>query len=505
MEARASVEVERTFELPQGVELPDLMGIAGIAEVRRLSDEELDASYYDTSDFRLAAARITLRRRRGGRDEGWHLKLPLAGEGREEVVLPLGRTTTVPAELRELVRSRAREEPLKAVVRLRSRRRVHVLLDDAGRVLAEVAEDQVIGEVLGTKERTEWQELEVELVTAGESLLDEVGTVLAVHGGRVSTQQSKLGRTLAGRIPARVRTRASLRGQASEAVRAHLAEQLEELLLRDPSARRDVPDGVHKMRVATRRLRSALRTYRLLLDRKATDPMREELKHLATVLGTVRDAEVLRDRLLAEVEALASTEVVGPVLERIRTELDRQHDEAHLTLLAELNGPRYLALLEALAGLVAAPPWLHRAQRRAATELPRQVDRAVRALDRAAAAAARGRTEQERDLLLHEVRKTAKQARYAAESTVPVLGKPAIAFAKAATRLQEVLGEHQDSVLARGRIRRLGESAHAAGESAYTYGVLQGVELRRGEAARGDYAQARRRGEAPRLRRWLRD
>jgi CHAD domain-containing protein len=503
MAVRSSVEVERTFELPAGTGLPDLVGVAGIAEVRQLADEELDATYYDTSDLRLASARITLRRREGGRDAGWHLKLPVAGKGREEVVLPLGRATTVPVELHALVRSRAQEAPLRAVARIRSRRRVHVLLEGDGRVLAEVAEDQVVGEVLGTRDVTEWRELEVELVTADEAFLDAVGEVFAAQGGWVSEQQSKLGRTLGERVPVRVLGAASRRRPAAEAVRAHLAEQVEELLARDPSARRDVPDGVHRMRVATRRLRSALKTYRPLLDRTATDPLRDELKHLAGVLGTVRDAEVLRDRLLEEVQALPSAEVIGPAQERIRTDLDLQHAEAHASLLVELNGPRYLALLEALAALVAAPPWLDRSERKAGRELPRLVRRAVRVLDRAIAAATEGPTEQDRDLLLHEVRKSAKQARYAAESTVPVLGKPAAAFATAATRLQEVLGEHQDSVVARARIRQLSESAHAGGESAYTFGVLQGVELRRGEAARGEYAKARRRAQAKRVRRWL--
>lgn len=504
MAARSAVEVERTFELPAEAELPDLVGIDGIVEVRRLADEALDATYYDTSGFRLAAARTTLRRREGGRDAGWHLKLPLADKGREEVTLPLGQGRTVPSELRALVRSRTRAEPLKAVARIRSRRRVHVLLDDGDRVLAEVAEDQVIGEVLGSGQVTEWRELEVELVTGEESFLDAMGSALAVRGGRVSSQQSKLGRTLGDRVPVRSLPVPSKRAPVADAVLAHLAQQVDELGLRDPSARRDVPDGVHKMRVATRRLRSALKTYRPILERAVTDPLRDELKHLARVLGDVRDAEVLRDRLLEEVHRLPAGEVLGPVEGRIRAELDAQHAEAHTRLLAELDGPRYLALLEALAALVEAPPWLPRSRRRAAKELPRRVRAAVRALDRATAAVDEAPTAEEHDERLHEVRKSAKQARYATESTVPVLGKSAAGFAQAATRLQEVLGEHQDSVVARDRIRQLSATAHAHGENAYTYGVLHGVELQRAERARAAYARARRRADAKRVRRWLR-
>jgi CHAD domain-containing protein len=501
MAARSSIEVERTFELPPGTEVPDLVGVAGVAEVRRLVDEELDATYYDTPDLRLATAHITLRRRQGGRDAGWHLKLPLAGKGREEVVLPLGRATTVPAELRGLVRSRTRSSGLAPVARIRSCRGVHVLMDDEGRVLAEIADDQVTGEVLAPHTTTEWRELEVELVTADASFLDAIGGALLACGGQVSGQQSKLGRLL--QVPDRLTPTASRRGPVSTAVQSHLAEQLEELLLRDPSARRDVPDGVHRMRVATRRLRSALRTYRPLLDRRVSDPLREELRHLAGVLGEVRDAEVLRDRLLEAARALPPEDVLGPVPERIRTDLDAQHGLAHQRLVAELSGARYLALLESLVALVAAPPWLDRAQRPAAQQLPNLVRRAVRALDRSIVQAASSGAG-ERDQQLHEVRKCAKQARYAAESTTSVIGRPAVAFAKAATRLQEVLGEHQDSVVACARLRQLGESAHASGENAYTYGVLQSVELRRAEVARAAYAKAQRRVEGKPLRRWLR-
>jgi CHAD domain-containing protein len=506
MVVRSSVEVERTFELPAGAVLPDLVGTAGIAEVQRLPDESLDATYYDTHDFRLAASRVTLRRRQGGRDAGWHLKLPLEDKGREEVTLPLGRGATVPADLRALVRSRVRKAPLKPVARVRSRRRVLVLFDDAGRVLAEVAEDAVVGEVLGAAGSVaEWREVEVELVTGDAAFLDAVGAALVERGAWVSSQQSKLGRTLGARVPSRAVKAPARKGTAAEAVLAHLIDQVDELVLRDPSARRDVPDAVHKMRVATRRLRSALKTYRPLFDRSITDPLRGELKHLAAVLGAARDAEVLRDRLLTSVEQLPSDDVVGPVRERIRIDLDAQHAAALADLVVALNAPRHLALLEGLATLVAGPPWSDRSRSRASRELPAQVRRAVRALDRAVRAAEEAPDGQERDTLLHEVRKAAKQARYAAESTVPVVGKPAKAFAKAATRVQEVLGEHQDGVLAGERLRVLGVAAERNGESAFTFGVLHALERQRAESARASYAEARRALAARRLRRWLRE
>jgi CHAD domain-containing protein len=131
------------------------------------------------------------------------------------------------------------------------------------------------------------------------------------------------------------------------------------------------------------------------------------------------------------------------------------------------------------------------------------VRRAVRSLDRSVRAASKAEGEA-RDLLLHEVRKSAKQARYAAESTIPVLGKPAKAFAAAATRLQEVLGEHQDSIVATQRLRVLAEHAHVLGESAFTYGVLHAFEGQRAARAQEQYDVARRAAKATPLRRWMR-
>src|SRR4051812_4847053 len=101
----SKVEVERTFRLPdEDAPLPDLAHITGVSAVRALDDEDLDATYYDTVDLRLAAGGMTLRRRTGGRDAGWTLKLPLGDSARQEVSLPLpARVRSVPPELKALV------------------------------------------------------------------------------------------------------------------------------------------------------------------------------------------------------------------------------------------------------------------------------------------------------------------------------------------------------------------------------------------------------------------
>ena len=497
----SAVEVERTFEFSPAGPVPDLLGLVGIAEVQVLPVEHLDATYYDTADLRLVRLRTTLRRRRGGRDAGWHLKLPLGGDAREEVTLPLGRSTVVPGELRALVLSRTRAAALAPVVRLRTERTVRLLLDAGGSVLAELADDQVVGTTLGAdRRRVAWRELEVELVAGDTALLDRLGRHLVGAGARTSARPSKLARTLEGLLPA-AGPPLPRRPTAVDAVGRHLREQYVELVSRDPGVRRDAPDAVHKMRVATRRLRSALATYRPLLERAEVAPLGAELKHLAAVLGQARDAEVLREHLLGEIGLLPAGLVPATTAAAIAGQLQDAYRAAHDRVLEELDGPRYTALLEALDHLVEQPPWTAAAQRPAAGQLRRQVRRSVARLDRVAATAEAAPTAGQRDELLHEVRKAAKQVRYATESTAPVLGKDAVRFARRVQRVQEALGDHQDSVVIR---ERIGALASDAGDGGFVLGVLYGLEQVRAEQTEHTYVQAWQGFSATSTRRWLR-
>lgn len=153
------VEIERKFDVDASFRVPDLAVLPMVASVTSPETFRLAATYYDTPDLRLAAARITLRRRTGGPDAGWHLKLP-AGSERREVHEPLGAGAPaaggpaagraeagepVPPRLAALADSAARGEPLTAIARLATTRTVRHLVDGSGRVLAEVADDQVTG------------------------------------------------------------------------------------------------------------------------------------------------------------------------------------------------------------------------------------------------------------------------------------------------------------------------------------------------------------------------
>lgn len=497
--ATEHLEVERKYDVDAEQAVPDLTGVVTGVVVGARQEQALVATYLDTDDLRLRAARTTLRHRTGGSDAGWHLKLP-AGIGRREIQSSAAPPPAgVPDELLQLIRSVLRRAPLAPVAELRTTRTVHPVQDGTGRILLELVDDRVEGIPVGG-EPVRWREWEAELVAGDEVLLDAVEQRLLAAGAQVATSSSKLARVLASRPSAARPVEVDKRSTATDAVQAHLAEHVHELVQRDPDVRRDQPDAVHKMRVATRRLRSALSTFRPMLDREVTDPLREELRWLAGVLGQARDAEVLRDRLLALVDEEPPELVLGPVRKKVDDLLHRRYRHALAAVHDELDGDRYLDLLDALTAVVDAPPWLPAADGRAQDVLPDFVARADRKLRRAVRAA---EAEGAPDAALHEVRKLAKRLRYACEAVQPALGRPAKRLAAAATELQEVLGDHQDSVVARGVLRELAAASSRSGQNGFTFGRLHALEELRGQARLALWREAWQTASKPSLRRWL--
>ncbi|MFI5767728.1 CHAD domain-containing protein [Streptomyces sp. NPDC051658] len=471
-------EIERKYEATAETRLPDLSRVAGVSAVAHRGVSELDAVYYDTEDLRLAADSLTLRRRTGGGDAGWHLKFPVASGIRDELREPL--SDTLPRSFAGLLRSRVRERALVPVVRLVSARDVHHLLDSDGALLAEVSVDRVRAERLtGGDGTAAWTEIEAELADDGDpAFLDAVERRLRKAGIRPSASPSKLARALAETAPKRKKDPdgRARRPTAGDHVLAYIRHQSEAITALDPAVRRDLPDSVHQMRVATRRLRSALRTYRKILDRGVTGPVGDELKWLAAELGIDRDQEVLDARLRARLDGLPRTLVLGPVRGRLRIWSVARRNGSRRRTVAVLDGKRYLALLESLDTLLAAPPLLPAASRAPGRALPRAVLKEYGRLAARVGHALELPPGHDRDLAMHEARKAAKRARYAAEAARPALGRPAKRFAKRMKAVQSLLGDHQDSVVAREALRTLAVQAHAAGESAFTWGLLHGRE-----------------------------
>jgi CHAD domain-containing protein len=519
-------EVERKYTAGAKVVLPPLpellAGTAALPDAGTpvtAAEEvlQLSATYFDTDDLRLAAAGLTLRRRTGGDDAGWHLKVPAGADTRDEVRLPPGRAVrTVPAPLRATVRAITHGATLRPLAEVRTERTVRRLVDASGRTLLEVVDDQVqarrIRAVQGSGDAagatTTWREVEVELADGVPALLDEVEGRLRTLGVKPAKATSKLDRLLgggggggAGGVAA---APPALTGKSSagEVVRAYLAEQDQQLREQDLRVRLDAPDAVHKARVAARRLRNALRTFGSLFDPAVVRPLRDELGWLAGELGRARDAEVLQHRVRTAADAEDPGDASLAAAATADTHLRDAARAAVDEVLVVLDSDRYHRLLQDLHALVTDPPYAERAAGRAKAVLPRQVakrDATVRTrLDRAR----RLQPGHRRDEVLHEARKAAKGARYAGESVATVFGADAARYAAAMEDLQELLGEHQDSVVTRERLRELAQHAPNT-DVAFLYGRLHALEEARGRAAEDQVQAAWRAARKPRLRRWL--
>jgi CHAD domain-containing protein len=337
------------------------------------------------------------------------------------------------------------------------------------------------------------------------ALLDRIEERLLEAGARRSGSASKLSRVLADRLREDAdQTDADAASSAGAAVLAYLRDQTDTLRRYDPLVRRDAPDSVHKMRVASRRLRSALQAYRRVLDRDATRPLTEELKWLAGELAPARDTEVMAERFAEMIDELPAELVLGPVSATLERTFARQQAEARERSLAALDSDRYLALHEAIDVLLAEPPLTGRAGRPAKRELPKNVRRAYRRTQRGMTAVEQQPDGEQRDLALHETRKAAKRLRYATEAAEPAVGKPAKRLRKQLKPVQKLLGDHQDTVVARPVLREFGAQAQLDGGNGFTFGLMHGTEAARAERAEQRLPTSWKRMRRPKNTRWLR-
>lgn len=192
-------EIERKLEVPDEFVVPDLAATGVVAAMTQRSTLTLVAVYFDTADLRLARQRITLRRRTGGEDDGWHLKLPptdAGDEARDEVQLPLDQSATPPMALLDLVRHLLDGQPLGAVATVRNQRARFELIGHDGRTLAELTDDHVDAtRADGTV--VSFRELEVEAAPSRSSSdLDTVVAALVTAGAALSSFASKAVRAL---------------------------------------------------------------------------------------------------------------------------------------------------------------------------------------------------------------------------------------------------------------------------------------------------------------------
>lgn len=488
-------EVERTFDVDEGAVLPTIAAFGGVSTLGDPDELLVETEYFDTADLDLVRHGVTLRRRTGGHDAGWHLKVPKDKDTRSELHLQSGDgAVSVPDELVDPIRVLVRDRALLPIARVSTRRLERSLSTDESVVLAQVRDDRVRAERLhGPVLVQEWREWEVELVDGDRFLLDAVEKQLLAAGATPSAAGSKLARSLDDLVPARPDRPSRKRlahGDIGQFVVTYLAAHVAELQRQDMRLRADHPESIHELRIAARRLRSALKTYGPVFEPRSLDRVGDELRWLGQSLSDARDAQVLRERLRDLVASESPELVLGPVMNRIDDELRTALCAGHEQALQALNTERYFRLLDSLDKLVRSAPLGPGGALPARKVLPTLLRRDAKRLRRAVKATGRAETSQDRDQALHGARKKAKRMRYAAESATPILGKPAKVLASSAKTIQQAIGDHQDAVVSRTQLREYAVRAHGRGENGFTFGRLHALEQTRAEAAEREFHEA---------------
>ncbi|MEA3214666.1 MAG: hypothetical protein QOJ19_822 [Acidimicrobiia bacterium] len=451
-------EREIKLAVEDGRPMPSPQDLTGLSDIRVDDDRTvtLTAAYWDTTDLRLLRRGHTLRHRTAsdGSEDTWTLKLAApvhAGDGssadRDELSVP-GEHMQPPAALSRLVLAYTRHEPLVPVATVVTERRI-LRLEQGDALILEVADDRVTSTVDG-EPGPSFRELEVELRDPQRAeVLDSVVERLKDIGAGSPDGVPKLKRVLERRLgDGEEDVEQRELGRASTIVdvaRAALASGTERLLRHDPDVRfgNDV-ESLHQARVATRRLRSDLRTLGPVLRADRIEGLRSELAWLGGLLGAVRDADVLADRLRARGKDLPEADRGG--LAGLVEHVARQREDAQRVLVDVLGSGRYLDLVEDLVNASKHPPLADgvdadRPARQLAEEVAcqawRRLAKWVRRLD-----------QNPPDADLHEARKRAKRARYAMELLHPMLGGHTKALASRLADLQDALGELQDAVVA---------------------------------------------------------
>ncbi|RNE49549.1 CHAD domain-containing protein [Corynebacterium alimapuense] len=590
MSTRSFLEVEAKFAVADSAIVPDLTRLAGVDGVVSATTHHLSAIYYDTEDLRLTRSKITLRRREGGHDAGWHIKLP-GSAGRVEIQAPMGEPVDgfyqVPEDLLSEVRALVRGKPLAPIAQVDNARVESTLAGANGSPVAEFCDDHVTAwSLLPGGTQSSWREWEIEL--AGETTGTELGTdlmtsataLLLSAGARVSSSPSKLVMALgdsANNAPLPpFQVEPDIAGDSpAAAVIAALTLNRDKLLKYDPIVRRDEWDSIHQMRVATRELRSHIETFNGILGGQELEYIESELKLLAKMLGHARDAEVVEERFLSLLDSEDSGVLDEDTKEHLRHDMGAEYRRAHRRVIATLNSERYLDLLDAIDHLLAHPPVVTIAptaiepepeagpesqsepesdsadvastdtseatvedeatpasdveetaeeteeqapsEQTAATEpekageaepahassqspaqveelLSEHLDEAYKKLRKRHRKAVKNWSNRElslheREDFFHDMRKSAKKLRYAAEAVGAATELKTKRLYNSCKAMQSSLGDFQDSVTSRDRLLQLADHAHRRGEDTFGYGVLYQRERMIGLRALDDYAK----------------
>ena len=456
-------EVDSDWVMPQ---ITDLVPDGGHFDQQV---RELDSTYFDTSGAGLRVFGITLRRRVGGLETGWQLKVP---NGTARTELQSGsRAKTLPSALAKGVEGLLAGESLDAVAAIMTTRTAYRVINADGELLFEIADDQVeSGPPDGESMLHSWREVEVELGPAGKKKhLERARKLLQGAGASPSTSRTKLDRAL-GPMSADGQVSTVEAGTVGELVAGYVAAQCEVLASNDVGFRTGKPD-VHKTRVAARRLRSALRMFDDVFDAAPAEELGNELAWYADVLGQVRDRDVLSSRLTKQIAELPPEQVRGPVEAEIKKTLAAEREEAAGRLSKAMRTSRYAHLVQLLRGWRAAPPLTEAAGEESKAAV-KYVEKAKQKADK------RLRKADDDIERLHRARRATKRARYAAELVEPADSEMK-AVARDAEDLQTLLGEHQDASVAANFLATISSDGDGSEGTGFTYGILMANELNR--------------------------
>lgn len=470
MSVSRSIEIERKYAVTDRAVLPPLLTVAGVVSAEAQPVALLDAVYFDTADRTLLAAGIAVRRRTGGHDAGWHVKLR-GTVGRVELHAPIDESDpdAFPASFEAALRSRVRGRPLTPIARIRTERHAVVVRDDAGAGV-EVVDDHVTAADIAAGVVRSWREWEAEQAEDSEAcaaLLDRVHAALVASGASVSESPAKIAQALG--LVGSAGPAAGLPRTAGSVLADLIADHVEELHRGIQSLSLDGdPDGatVHGMRKTIRRARSVLALEHVAGP--AGRALRDRLGELGRLLGTVRDplvaarvARALLVELPAATPGLAAARalLVDEPLSRQGAEttalVDRLGTDAVLAVLAELEA------FDPDGPLVGEKP----------KALTAEVDRTVRRARRRTGHALDGDLD-----AMHRGRKAAKRARFVVEEAVAAgvvhPGSKRSRSAARQERAQDVLGEHRDLALVLDGLPAASARLAAAGENAYALGLI---------------------------------
>lgn len=474
-------EEERKFRVPSHFSLPNFSSLDPALRVDAQPELDLNAHYFDTDDLALIRWGITLRRREGGVDDGWHAKIPVPGsDGSVRDELRLALSDRIPPSLIDVLSPLLMQRELAERAVVRTHRAPFVLSDTSGSLtdgeaLVEIVDDLVRVSTPEGREES-FREIEVELISDSDRARDVAAVVhdALLAAGAQPSSVSKAADALGPGVSAPPDVPAFIVPAdpiALDLLRASLSRHVRALLIADVGVRRNLPDAVHKMRVAARRIRSILGVHRTMVDAEVGAALRMELQWLASELGGVRDTEVQAERLLTLASELDEPDrtLVTDYLTQWR---DRRMQAGRSGAMAALRSDRHDYLIDDLVAFVHDIPATQEAFTSGSETAVADIRSTFAALTKRVKKVDLDSPDDE----WHKVRIAAKKARYAVESVVDALDKKhQKAFVRLAEKLElttELLGSMQDSHVARTTLRELAQSPNTSPEISFLLGAL---------------------------------